>query len=64
MILPLEPLFYPCCAPVVLHTFLSQYGVQVFTQPLLRLGSGSLSAAIGLNKQPPALTPDSNPLNK
>jgi hypothetical protein len=45
----LEPLFCPCCTPTILHA-LSQSGSQVLSQTLLFLGSGSLSAVIGLSE--------------
>jgi len=51
MIQSLEPLFCPCCTPALLHA-LAQYGVYTFSQPLNLLGTGSLIAAVGLEKAP------------
>jgi hypothetical protein len=60
MIPSLEPLFCPCCTPAVLHA-LSQYGFQAL--PLSLLGTGALSAALGLDKksEPLAVSSERSP---
>lgn len=50
MIQSLEPLICPCCTPAILHAF-SQYGFQMIVQPFSLLGTGALSAAVGLDKK-------------
>ncbi|MGF1570672.1 MAG: hypothetical protein ACFCVD_21795 [Nodosilinea sp.] len=47
MLPALEALFCPCCTPALLHA-LSQQSVHTLSQSLTLLGSGALSAAIGL----------------
>jgi hypothetical protein len=47
MLLPLEPLFCPCCTPALLHA-LAQSGYYSLTQPLNLLGSGALLQALKL----------------
>jgi hypothetical protein len=51
MIPSFEPLFCPCCTPVLLYT-LSQYGFQTISQPFALLGTGALAAAVRLDKKP------------
>jgi hypothetical protein len=57
MIIPIESVFCPCCAPVVLHT-LSQYSAQLLTQPQLLLESSSLLKTVYLKGRSPANVPD------
>jgi hypothetical protein len=43
--IPLEPLFCPCCTPAILHT-LAQTNLTQVPQQILLLGSGALSAVL------------------
>ncbi|QLE49213.1 hypothetical protein FD724_14665 [Nostoc sp. C057] len=47
VMLPLEPLFCPCCTPAILH-LLTQSDL---TQRLLQLKTGSVSAPIRKNQK-------------
>jgi hypothetical protein len=49
--IPLEPLFCPCCTPVLLHT-LAQSELSQMPQQLFLLGKGALTRAV----QRPQLT--------